>query len=361
MSKRIESITFYKGIAIIMVIFVHYAQMFDVNFFLNQFARFFQMGCQIFLTLSCFSLTLSSKTKIRSYKAFIQRRIKKIIVGYYLMILVYLCIRILQFKIYGTYDSFVEAVNPIGLILNFTFLHGVYPNAIMNNKIVYGGWFVGTIIILYMIYPLLLKINDKFNGKLKNTWPLFIQVFSFVVIIVANLINERFECINNNFIYFSFINQLPSFCVGLIMYNIFSESKKVQYPLIKGVVLLLVSILLFYYNFKFSFIILPFVFSLSFMYIYFYTNCLINKKNTIILDLIKKYGTYSWEIYLIHSVYVYFILSIFIKFMSKINISNDSVCFVLLPVSYFVIYKMGKLLNIVIMKINKIIFRKEKI
>lgn len=363
MNKKIESITFYKGIAIIMVIFVHYAQIFKLNNFLNEFSRFFQMGCQIFLVLSCFTLSLSNENKKINYQKFIKHRISKIITGYYITIFVYLIIRILFFIVYGKYTTLINAINPLGILLNLMFLHGLYPYGMVNNQIVYGGWFVGTIFILYLIFPLLSKLNNKINKNLKNIFPLIIQIITLIILIIINSINSKATCSNNSFIYFSFINQLPSFCVGFIMYNIYKENKALKFALAKGLLFLSISILLFYSNFKLSFVILPFLFSISFMYIFFYSYQYLNNKKSHLTNIIENFGKYSWEIYLTHSIYIYFIINIIIKIINKvnINISNITIYIILMPISYYIMYIFGKKFNKIIKITNKLIYRKEKI
>jgi peptidoglycan/LPS O-acetylase OafA/YrhL len=59
MKDRLDAITAYKGIAIMMVIMVHSAIRFDIPNSLSFITRFGQMGCQIFFVISGFSLMLS--------------------------------------------------------------------------------------------------------------------------------------------------------------------------------------------------------------------------------------------------------------------------------------------------------------
>ena len=103
LSKRYESIDILKGIAMIMVILVHYNQSFvhGVRFFM-----FGQMGCQIFFVLSGFGVAASFAKKTResaepfvAAKQFYYARFKALAPGYWLMIFVFWALNLIALRL----------------------------------------------------------------------------------------------------------------------------------------------------------------------------------------------------------------------------------------------------------------------
>lgn len=363
-SNKIFEVTFFKGIAILMIIFVHFAQIFNLPTFVSEFSKFFQMGCQIFLVLSCFTLCISYNKKRLKYFDFMKKRIKRLSVGYWTMIFFYLIMRILIYVIVGNNDdSLISVINPLGVIINILFLNGIVPNDIINNKIVLGGWFVGTIVVLYALFPLLFKIFNIKNrtwNKIKNIiFPIIIEIItSLFIIFFCKIFN--LEVLNNKFIYFSFVNQLSCFSLGFTLYNLYEKSKikKLKLPLTKGILFLILSILMFYAEFEYSFIFLPFIFGISFIYLYVYITCnsTAKIKNSRIAKFIERFGNYNWTIYLCHSAIIYYFINIVVMLMKRF-LSDNIIFIILLPITYVIIYYCGKIFNIIIVlienKLNK--------
>ena len=276
------------------------------------------------------------------------------------MIFVYALIRVgLSFLSKG---NILSAINPIGIITNVFFLNGFIPNDIINNQMVFGGWFVGTIVILYLLFPILYKIFIINNTKWKKVkcilFPLIIMfVSSFFLISICEIFHMRF--LNNKFLYFSFINQIACFSIGFSLYELYINKtiNKVKIPFIKFLIFLIISIITFYGNFKYSFIFVPFIFSISFSYLYItYTRC--NRKSiNKIIKTIEKFGNYNWTIYLCHSVIVYYPLKIIIKIVEQF-VPSAILFFTFLPITYILIYYCGNLFQLIITCIENKIFKK---
>lgn len=71
--------------------------------------------------------------------------------GYYIAIIISILVSFLEIKI---------GVEPIaelsgGGTTNFLLLHGFFPN--YCNSIVRGGWYIGTTVVLYLLFPILNK------------------------------------------------------------------------------------------------------------------------------------------------------------------------------------------------------------
>ena len=154
MSRRLASLDIIKGLAMIMVILVHFNQSFSngVDFF-----RFGQMGCQLFLVVSGFGACLSFEKKckketsfVNASKSFYLSRIKTIAPPWwFMMFIIYIMNTILiqsgHSLVFGTNRSFW------GILFNALFLNGLIPQC--NNNVMPGGWYIGTSMLLDGVTP----------------------------------------------------------------------------------------------------------------------------------------------------------------------------------------------------------------
>ena len=139
-----------KGIAIRLIIICHIGEIFaDIDVTLFYLFTTGQMACQLFFICSSFALCLSYSRSHPSYREFFYKRIKRIAPPYWgaIIISAFLCF-LSPFINDGTYSSFFK--DPVKIIINALLLNGCTPYG--NNDIVYGGWFVGTIVIFYLLY-----------------------------------------------------------------------------------------------------------------------------------------------------------------------------------------------------------------
>ncbi len=260
------AIFMFKGIAIFMVFVVHYTQPFYLTNLERAIPRLGQMGCQIFFVISGYTLCLSLERKPVDLKRFMCRRLSKIAPGYWTMIIVYFILGTMSLSIFEN-NIFGTSRDGKDIVINFLLLNGIFSgNA--NNKVVRGGWFVGTIMIIYILTPLLFKIfNFDYQWwKKKRIWlfPLIIFIISFVIQVICGNFDERYICLNNNFMYFSFINQLPSFCLGFSLYALSkTRNKLVHYTYIITGVAFGISFFLFFLNIKYAFVFVPTLFSVG--------------------------------------------------------------------------------------------------
>ena len=243
-------IPFFKGIAILMIILVHSSQKVGLTDVQRLVPRFGQMGCQIFFVLSAFSLCLSMERKKQSYGQFLFKRIAKIWPSWIVIIIIYIILGSCSMLIEGR-NVFNNDLKPLDILLNVVLLNGLIPTA-ANNLVVRGGWFVGTIMLLYIITPLLFKI---FNLQLR--WWEKSRVYLFPIIIIGGTClfsallgayDARFQIYNNNFWYFFIINQVGSYSLGFTLFELYrtNKIKLVKIPIIKMIILLAGSIFLFY-------------------------------------------------------------------------------------------------------------------
>ena len=347
-----DLVTFFKGVAIILVVLVHSHQKFMLTDTARLMPRFGQMGCQIFFLLSAFGLCYSFSKNAVSWFGFLKKRISKIYSGFYWAIIIHIVYRLLK----------SEAISLKGIILNGLFLHGLVPNNTINNLTVRGGWFVGTIVILYALFPLLFKlynIHNAFWRKIRIiAFPTIIFIFSYILTSLLGTINPIFLCHNNSFMYFSFINQLTPFALGICLYDIIENIgvKKIKGAVILSLIFLALTIKLFYERYDFSFKICPTTMAISMMFLFLAAyKCdgfcdSLGKNKNIIIPIIKGFGKISFQIYLLHSFIVYDLIEWLIPYLRIIYSSDTLWYIILLPVIYALCFIIGfvfnKLLNI---------------
>jgi peptidoglycan/LPS O-acetylase OafA/YrhL len=171
--KYIDSI---RGIAILMVIFVHTSLAIkNLGFCEKILSMYGQMGVQLFFVASAYTLCLSASNrtdetyKLRKYAI---RRYFRIAPAYYLAIFFYFIIS--SAKIYfKTGEIMISSqYNLVNVLSNITFVHGFYSPA--NNNIVPGGWSIGTEMAFYVIFPLLYSFSLKQKLSIPKNFMIFI-------------------------------------------------------------------------------------------------------------------------------------------------------------------------------------------
>jgi len=145
---KYKSIDILRGIAILMVILAHSVQRFGE---LSKFFRYFsfgQMGCQVFFTISGFCCAISYVNSIRRHpngggiSEFYKKRYLSLAPSYYVMILVTFILNTLTLAIWNRTIGFAENRNPLAILCNLLFIHGLLP--FCNNNVMSGAWYVGT-------------------------------------------------------------------------------------------------------------------------------------------------------------------------------------------------------------------------
>lgn len=319
--QKFESIDIMRGIAILMVLAVHTAQKIEGELIFNTLYSYGQMGVQLFFVASAFTLCYSMEVRRSNDTSlfnFYIRRFFRIAPGYYFGILIYYSINLLC-NLTNVTSAWKNSDNPLDILINILFLNGLYPPA--NNSVVPGGWSIGTEMLFYLIFPLIFLIY-KLVQKIK-----FINLLiPLVALILSILIQYAFFSItknplhfsNNGFIYFSILNQLPVFCVGMSLYFVFKDGllKKIK---TRFAILMLVTLscLSGYLMFKglalntFIYAITPFVSALSFVFLF---AILQNKK--VKNKTLEKIGVLSYSGYLLHIIFAYFLTEYLSKKMT---------------------------------------------
>lgn len=124
--------------------------------------RFDSTAVQLFFIMSAFKITLSIKDKIKnktfSYGKYIVKRIFAIWFIYMIALIAYLIFR------YHFRQAEFESLTTWDYLSHILLLNGFNPTA--YNTTVASGWFIGCLMIYYLITPLLVKIFDSTSKTL---------------------------------------------------------------------------------------------------------------------------------------------------------------------------------------------------
>lgn len=340
-----------KGLAIWMIVTVHFFQSITMNSYIELLANCMQLGFQIFFTLSCFSLCLSySKNKL-TYWQYFKKHILKILLTYYIMLIVMVIYNMVVAMQNGA--SIIQALNLKALAINALLLNTLIP----TTTIVYGGWFISTLVILYLLFPLLYKIYDIKNQKWKKCkniiLPLTIIAISTIIlggIYVVFGFNGYYSFIYNNF-----INQICAFIFGFVIFYLYQtvKIKKIKFPLIKAMLCALIAIVLFIKIQLSHYVIVMVLVALATMYMFtFLFNNAFTKDNLdseLIMRFLAKTGKNSVGIFYCH----FFLVWELTREITSLIFKLDSNPHVLIKIGigiliYTLCYWIGKLFTFII-------------
>lgn len=346
----------FKGIAIFMVILCHSHQTFTLPGEMNNILSFLQTGVQLFLILSSFGLCFSYQKESVSWLGFMKQRFSKIAVLYWFAIglaAIYRCA-----YAFFMHNSILDAINPIGIVTNVLFLHGFSPDNVINNQIVRGGWYMGTIAILYAVFPLMFRLYFRKGKTWKTT-----RMYAFPIIVFAA--TTALHLILKKYIFLHSIDktviQLAPFSLGFVLFELQKTSAldKVKFPAIKGIFFVVLACLLYFLESVISF---TYVFSIGIAFFYLLVSVLKNNKLLAAIDSKKihairffdAFGKYSYPIYLTHSYIAFDFCYVFTAIMSHIYINNLLWFIVLQPVVIALSYYVGKCFHVVVSKITRL-------
>lgn len=99
-----------------------------------------------------------------NFRRFWIKRYLSVAPGYYVILLLTHTMN-LVLKHWHLTIGFADQTNPIAVLLNVFFLHGLFP--FCNNNVMAGEWLVGTLMLLYLVAPFLFQklkqVKHKFD------------------------------------------------------------------------------------------------------------------------------------------------------------------------------------------------------
>jgi len=192
LKTKLYSIEFIRAVCAIGIICFHYAcgAAFESPFCLEYAnGSWGDIFVIIFFVMSGGVLFYNNK-EIGSLSKFYYKRFKAIFPSFYVAYLYFFLKNVIQTKKFF-YNS---SANPFTLLLSVIGMDG-YLNYIAPNYYILGEWFLGAIIILYILYPLLLK---GLKNKPKKTTILVICAYLTIVfynVFEMNPFRSIFTCL----------------------------------------------------------------------------------------------------------------------------------------------------------------------
>lgn len=387
MKRTLKSLDILKGIAIIMIIIVHNRHFIiqHTNGILHQLINFGQMGVSIFFMVSGMALCYSYMGQYKSfpekditsyfssYFQFIARRYLRLAPGFFIIFAINILLNFLLIDILNYSPGYIMNREPIGLFVNLLFLHGLFPKYI--NSVFPSGWYIGTTFLLYVLFPILFFLFHKIYQKNKHfifILPIFFWlVYYLLTRVIAYFSNYSFYPYNCSFLYFFFMNQLPCFSMGILLFFHEKDSFSLKCPLPISLLLGFGFTLLAFYLYVqpdhyFFFTVIPFLVSIA---AYWFAIFLLHIEqhqgfpSTLhaITDFIADCGKNSYSMYLMHGFFSWYSIKALTLFLTERKIIyNDLLLYLaLLPITIFLVYVTGRSFSNLLNKIDSKL-RKQK-
>ena len=248
-------------------------------------------------------------------------------VPWWLAIFLYYCVT--TFGVDKQTFPYLTDTRVSSIIINALFLNGLFPSA--NNKVVLGGWYLGTLVIIWLLFPYLFKLKLKYTNKLII---IGIPICAATAIILKLSLGLSWD--RNSFLYFSFLIQLPCVLIGMFYKEInkFFQDKNKNFRVILTVVTLIVLVVFFYKPFYFTSLITPILTSLLIIFILPY----IDIKENRITKTVAYFGEKSLYIYLYHVFVVWHFQYFAYRYiLNYAEINHTMLFFMLLPIEFILI------------------------
>ena len=296
--KRLYSLDLLKLISILIVFFYHIMMdmyvihpMHNLKFLETILIRpnvhLAMLACGIFILISGATLKLNERNE--SVLCFYKRRLTKILIPFYFAYIIYFIIKAITFK----------NIHLFGGIEKWRFIYTIfgideYLNAagIKTFTLGIGEWFLGCIILCYLVYPLLSYLDKKY------------KIATFIVFtiydILINVYYSRFNFAMPQ--HFNFLCQVYNFYLGIAIIDerVFSKLKKCQF----FGILLVLFIYFCPFNINVPDNIKITLCAVSLVTVFCNYESLLDKNNFMI-GLIKKFNTISLEFFLVHHFVIY--------------------------------------------------------
>jgi len=295
-----------RGIAVLLVLFVHTAYYMDPATVFHQIGVFGQYGVQLFFVMSAFTLCHSMNRHERlsgqEYRKFFSRRFFRIAPLYYLGLVGYGCYTMLSFRLFGK----TPWTNPSdytagGILSNFLFLHDLFPP---GKPIVPGGWSIGCEFLFYAMFPPLFFVVKRSNWSL-----LLLLLLGLAVTLVIPSLYERLgwhETPENNSFHYAFIsNQIPCFALGMLYF--FRRQSTWFRGLIYGLLLPSLAGLLIWHDHHIGWMFTPYCSGIVSVALALF----LEKARTPLW--LSRIGVLSFSIYMVHFIVVWNVCVLFLR------------------------------------------------
>ena len=217
-SPKLEFVDRMRGAAILLVIAVHFTQVFS-DPLVRAAGSVGQVGVQMFFVASAFTLCRSADLRGAAGRAaeahplrnFYIRRLLRIAPLYWLALAIYI--------LRGAARGETLFFTPLNIGANALFVHGLIPSA--NNTIVPGGWSIGAEMLFYLVFPFIFAALAQ-GWQRRGARAVVLGLALAVLAAAAWHFGYRIvmgRWIHNNFFAYCVIAaQLPVFMIGIAWY-----------------------------------------------------------------------------------------------------------------------------------------------
>lgn len=304
--KKYQYIDSLRGLAILLVIFVHSSMM--TNFILyvvgisqaleplQKFIFNGQYGVQLFFIASSFTLMLSYHNRINEpnrTRNFFIRRFFRIAPMYYCAIAIAVAKTI--------YEAGYLDIPWGGMLSSMFFINSLFPK--YSNNFVPGGWSVSIEFIFYFLMPYLCTKITNLNKAL-----LFVILSLLFSTITCHFLRLWY---NDDFVYYSIFSQLPIFALGIFAYYLVSDNNK---EIKKSTWLLLCGTI-----FIFCYVTIPYHFLYSMIFVLLLIILAKTPCKLFSNKILAAIGKVSFSMYIVHFILIYAV------YFFKPNINIDSI------------------------------------
>ena len=361
---RYISVDIIKGIAMIMVILVHYGQNYNIE--IAKVCRYLQMGCPMFFVASGFGIRCLVNNRFKgvlnteNIGRFYYSRFRSLAPGWYIALFVVFLVNTILLFFTGRTLSFGSNRDWISIICNILFLNGLLP--FCNNNVMPGGWYIGTTVILYILTPLILK--GLSYAKSKRCFFIISSVIGmlFWFGLFFTFQNGFFD---NGFGYFFFLVHYPEYLLGIMLYNDISNSilrkEQINRSLFFGIGSYIIAIILFYSGLPYMSIPSAWMTALAtYLVLYYMISNEKPNEQKLIGRVLSNIGRHSYYIYLLHCFFAYCFVKLSIIGLEKIGITQTVIFIALIPFTLALSYIAGLVFHRIVNKINAFIFKEKR-
>jgi len=288
---RFNYIDVIKGIAILFVILVHVDQKIKPNsIVISNVSSIGARAPQLFFVISGYLTWRSADNRYN--KSFFIKRAYRIIPSYYIAL--FLSLIFVYFN-----STFPTADN---IIAHLFLVHGLSPYWI--NSIIEVGWFVGDLVIFYMLFPLLKKIIKDMKTSL-FCFIVCVILSSLVLVLYRTQWNQDLNKVEIFFTTQFFIHQLPCFLLGIVIFYLdrYTDEDVIrQRRVLISYALILIALLFIFYIFNLNKRILTssLIAGMISSWIVLFSKSIRNVFDNKIFTPFVYLGKHSYSIYLFH-------------------------------------------------------------
>ena len=320
MKDRFEVLDIFRGIFSAMVVFFHMSAFAGTPIINNNFVDNSDLFVDFFFVLSGFVIAYTYRTmeNKKQVQLFLKKRFSRLYPLHILMLLIFVGIQLVKHFFVGHIQiNNLENVNNnwTSFFTNIFLINSVKVPAVNDVSWNIPSWSISAEMISYIIFAAVLLLIYKLNvNKYRNYFYAFIVLAAALLLIT---INGNYE-INYSYNY-GFLRGAMGFFTGVLCLNAFMFSKK-YFTVLPSTffhiteTLVIAAIVYFIYEGKtykpvgFIYEAIFFIAVLSFSFEKGFISAILKKSS-----FLKKMGTYSYSIYMIHALLLSWFNILFIR------------------------------------------------